>query len=79
MNNRWMAPVSALTVLLSLQACTRAPATDQDRASVQQLLDKYFESVKAADTKLASTFTTRLRRRVPEVLTRRSDERGVER
>jgi ketosteroid isomerase-like protein len=54
MNNRWMAPVSALTVLLSLQACTRAPATDQDRASVQQLLDKYFESVKAADTKLAS-------------------------
>jgi len=53
MNNKWIALISTLTVL-SLPACTRAPAIDQDRANVQQLLEKYLESIKTADTKLAS-------------------------
>jgi len=40
--------------LSGMLACQRAPAADQDRAAIQQLLDTYFQSVKTADVDLAS-------------------------
>jgi ketosteroid isomerase-like protein len=55
MTDRWMTLLAALTISLWFPACsTRAPDVDQDKRSVQQVLEKYFESVKAADVKLGS-------------------------
>jgi len=53
-NKRWLALVATLAVSLLLPACSRAPATDQDRADLQRLIEKYLDSIKTADTKLAA-------------------------
>ena len=53
-NTRWLALVATLAVLWSLTACSRAPAADQDRADLQRLMEKYLDSIKTADTKLAA-------------------------
>lgn len=37
-----------------MAGCTRAPNADEDRKSVRELLEKYLQSVKTADVKLAS-------------------------
>jgi len=54
MPNRWITLVAAVAVSWLLPACTRAPDIDQDKRSVQQVLEKYLQSVKTADVKLAS-------------------------
>ena len=52
MNNRWIALVAAATIAAGLPACARTPDIDQDKRSVQQVLDSYLQSVKTADVKL---------------------------
>jgi ketosteroid isomerase-like protein len=47
----WIAVVS---VSLLLPACHRAAGVDQEKKNVQQVLEKYLESVRTADVKLAS-------------------------
>lgn len=44
----------AAIFIAATAACQRAPAPDQDRAAIQQLLDTYFRSVNTADVNLAS-------------------------
>jgi ketosteroid isomerase-like protein len=48
--------VAAAAVIVSvlLPALARAQDTDQDRKNVQQVLEKYLQSVKSADVKLGS-------------------------
>jgi ketosteroid isomerase-like protein len=47
----WIAVVS---VSLLLPACHRAAGIDQEKKNVEQVLEKYLESVRTADLKLAS-------------------------
>jgi ketosteroid isomerase-like protein len=54
MHNRWITLVAALTVSVWLPACTHPPDIDQDKRGVQQVLEKYLQSVKTADAKLGS-------------------------
>jgi ketosteroid isomerase-like protein len=54
MNYRWATLVAAVTVSVWLPACTRPPDIDQDKRSVQQVVEKYLQSVKTADVKLGS-------------------------
>ena len=54
MNPKWIALVAAATVSLFLPACHRAPDIEQDQREVQQVLEKYLQSVKTADVTLAS-------------------------
>lgn len=54
MNNRWIALVAAVAVVAGLPACTRAPDAAQDRRDVEQVMEKYLQSVKTADVNLAS-------------------------
>ena len=53
-NPRWIALVAAATVSLFLPACHRALDIEQDQRDVQQVLEKYLQSVKTADVTLAS-------------------------
>ena len=54
MHNRWITLVAAVTVSVWLPACAHLPDIDQDMKGVQQVLEKYLESVKTADVKLGS-------------------------
>lgn len=54
MNDKSIALAVTLTVLLLLPACTRTSDIDQDRKNVQQVFEKYLQSVKTADLTLAS-------------------------
>jgi ketosteroid isomerase-like protein len=54
MRTRRMALIGVVTLALWLPACNHAPGADADRRSVQQVLEKYLQSVKAADAKLGS-------------------------
>jgi ketosteroid isomerase-like protein len=54
MNNRSTRLIAAVAVLSWLLGCNRAPGSDQNRNDVQQVLEKYLQSVKTADLKLAS-------------------------
>ena len=54
MHNRWITLVAAVTVSVWLPACAHPPDIDQDKKGVQQVLEKYLESVKTADVKLGS-------------------------
>ena len=52
--SRWITLVAAAMVSLFLPACQRAPNIEHDRSDVQQVLEKYLQSVKTADVTLAS-------------------------
>jgi len=54
MHKRWITLIAAVTVSAWLPACAHPPDIDQDKKGVQQVLDKYLESVKTADVKLGS-------------------------
>ena len=54
MTNRSTMWIAVVTVLLLLPACHRAADVDQEKKNVQQVLEKYLESVSTADLKLAS-------------------------
>ena len=53
-HNRWITLVAALTASVWLPACTHPADIDQDKRGVQQVLEKYLQSVKTADLKLGS-------------------------
>jgi hypothetical protein len=52
--NRWTTLIAVVSVSLLLPACNRAADIDQEKKNVQQVLEKYLESVKTADLTLAS-------------------------
>ena len=54
MNTKWITLAAVAAVSLSLPACQRAPDLEQDRKDVQQVLEKYLQTVKTADVTLAS-------------------------
>jgi ketosteroid isomerase-like protein len=54
MSNRWISLAAAVTVSLFPPGCTRAPDVDQDKRNIQQVFEKYLQSVRTADVKLAS-------------------------
>src|SRR5712692_6208396 len=53
-HNRWITLVAAVTASVWLPACTHSADIDQDKRSVQQVIEKYLQSVKTADVKLGS-------------------------
>ena len=54
MRNRGMGRIAVVLVLASAPGCRRAPDPSQDRADVEQVFDKYLQSLNAADVGLAS-------------------------
>ncbi len=54
MINRWTTLIAVVSVLSLLTACNRAADIDQEKKNVQQVLEKYLESVRTADLTLAS-------------------------
>jgi ketosteroid isomerase-like protein len=52
--NRWTTWIAVVSVSLLLPACHRAADVGSEKKNVQQVLEKYLESVKTADLKLAS-------------------------
>jgi ketosteroid isomerase-like protein len=52
--NRWTTLFAVVSVLWLLPACNRAADIDQEKKNVQQVFEKYLESVKTADLALAS-------------------------
>ena len=51
---RWTTLIAVVGVSLLLPASNRAADIEQEKKDIQQVLDKYVESVKTADPKLAS-------------------------
>ena len=51
MKNRWIA---AVVVLACVSGCRRAPDSDRDRTDIQQVFNKYLQSVNTADVTIAS-------------------------
>jgi ketosteroid isomerase-like protein len=54
MKHRSFALIAVVTVSLLLPACNPAVDADQEKKNVQQVFEKYLESVKTADVALAS-------------------------
>src|SRR5436190_11315006 len=54
MTNKSTLWIAVVSVSLLLSACHRAAGIDQEKKNVQQVLEKYLESVRTADLKLAS-------------------------
>ena len=54
MTNRWATLIAVVSVSLLLPACNRAADIEQEKKNVEQVLEKYLESVKTADLTLAS-------------------------
>ena len=54
MTNRLIRLIAVVSVTLVLPACNRAADVDQEKKDVQQVFEKYLESVKTADLMLAS-------------------------
>ena len=54
MTQRDKAIVLCAAILFCLTACSRPVDTDQERIQIQQVFDKYLQSVKTADVALAS-------------------------
>ena len=54
MRNRWMGLVALVLTLASATGFRRVLDTSQDRADVEQVFNKYLESLNAADVALAS-------------------------
>jgi ketosteroid isomerase-like protein len=52
--NSWTTAVALVSVSLLLPACHRVADIDQETKNVQQVLERYLESVKTADLTLAS-------------------------
>jgi hypothetical protein len=52
--NRWTRLIAVVSVSLVLPACNRPADVDQEKKNVQQVFEKYLESVKTADLALAS-------------------------
>jgi ketosteroid isomerase-like protein len=52
--NRSTLWIAVVVVSLLLPACHRAAGVDEEKKNVQQVLEKYLESVRTADLKLAS-------------------------
>jgi hypothetical protein len=46
--------IAVVSVSLLLPACNRAADIDQEKKNVQQVFEKYLESIKTADLTLAS-------------------------
>src|SRR5213083_1178329 len=51
---KWVTLVAAAAMSLFLPACHRGPDIERDRRDVQQVLEKYLQSVKTADVTIAS-------------------------
>ena len=54
MTNRLIRLIAVVSVTLVLPACNRAADVDQEKKNVEQVFEKYLESVKTADLMLAS-------------------------
>ena len=54
MTNKWTTMIAVVSVSLLLPACHRAADIDQEKKNVQQVFEKYLESVNTADLALAS-------------------------
>ena len=54
MTYRWTTLIAVVSVLWLLPACNRAADIDQEKKNVQQIFEKYVESIKTADLALAS-------------------------
>jgi ketosteroid isomerase-like protein len=50
----WTTLIAIVSAALLLSACSRATDVDQEKKSVQQVFEKYLESVRTADLALAS-------------------------
>ena len=54
MTNKWTTLIVVVSVLLLLPPGTRSADIEQEKKNVQQVFEKYLESVRTADLKLAS-------------------------
>ena len=54
MRHRWMGLIAVVLVLASALGCRRTPDNSQDRADVEQVFNKYLQSINAGDVALAS-------------------------
>src|SRR4051812_45482372 len=54
MTNMWKTSIVIVSLALLLPDCNRAADIEQEKNDVQQVLEKYVESVKTADVKIAS-------------------------
>ncbi len=54
MINKWTTVIVVVNLSLLLSACNRAADIDQEKKNVQQVFEKYLESIKTADVTLAS-------------------------
>jgi ketosteroid isomerase-like protein len=54
MRKKWVGPVAALLALVSATGFHRTPEPGRDRADIEQVFNKYLQSLNAADVALAS-------------------------
>src|SRR2546422_637912 len=54
MRHRWMGLVAVVLVFASASGCRRTPDSGRDRADVEQVFNKYLQSLNGADVALAS-------------------------
>ena len=54
MRHRWMGLIAVVLVLAYAPGCRRTPDKSQDRADVEQVFNKYLQSIDAGDVALAS-------------------------
>src|SRR5438445_9908725 len=54
MRHRWMGLIAVVLVLASASGCRRTPDSGRDRADVEQVFNKYLQSLNGADVALAS-------------------------
>lgn len=54
MRHRWMGLIGAVLVLACASGCRRTPDNSQDRADIEQVFNKYLQSINAGDVALAS-------------------------
>ena len=54
MRHRWMVPVVIALMFASAPGCRRTPDAGRDRADIEQVFNKYLQSLNGADVALAS-------------------------
>ncbi len=54
MINKWTTVIVVVNLSLLLSACNRAADIDEEKKNVQQVFEKYLESIKTDDVTLAS-------------------------
>jgi ketosteroid isomerase-like protein len=54
MRHRWLGLIAVVLVLACASGCRRTPDNSQDRADVEQVFNKYLQSLRAGDVALAS-------------------------